>query len=1593
MNVLMTVFGQKACRDYLLPDQKNCHHSILLEATCFGFHKDIGLTLINREGHWTLEGGPDLSVRRQAGEKQGGPADLHFKRGSNSEEQMVSSYMLWTAFGEQMEIFFYPSRRKLLPSWKCPLKEGMVLGRDEGCSVRLQGNRRISRRHLLFESRAKKWYVRGLGKNGYYLNGDYYNGSQEVSFGDCVVIMDYRIYFLGTILAVDNPFRSGSIRSPETSAEKEWRPESHNRSGLAYHKRPEADSILEDVLGDGRIRVRRAPRKIEKIETEPINIEGPPEIEEGRRDSMLMTAGPMLSMMVPMLGGSLFMLYAMRTEQRTLGLSAYSGLVMTGLTLVFTLLWAVVGARLMEREDKKRTAAAGRTYRRYLSVKEEGIRNRYDMTRHILLARYPSAGSCMDYEESSTLLWARNNYHDDFLCHRLGLGEIPFPSRILVPKEDYRWADSKLWREMKEICEHYRRIPKLPILLPLGNYRQIGLIGESRKDLVDLISILAMQIAAGNCYSEVKLALFYDMSREDEADRLDFFRWLPHLWDQGLKRRYLAGNKEEARELAYELSQIFKNRAGHGEGRQEGRPVSGQAPIPYYILFILEPDYLEGEMLGHYIFEEPANLGLTVLWCVDEREKIPNSCRMIVEKTEPFWGMYDVTGACQEKVKIDYDQVDRKKCSRFARRLTRMYVSENLTGADIPTRVSFFALFGVEKAAELQVSDRWDHNRASESMRAAIGLKTGGQLVYLDLHENYYGPHGLVAGTTGSGKSEMLQTYILSMALNYSPQEVNFFLIDYKGGGMAGLFKDLPHLCGSISNLSGSLISRALVSIKSENLRRQKLFSQEGVNHINSYSKLFYEGCVEAPLPHLIIIIDEFAELKKEEPEFMKELISVAQVGRSLGVHLILATQKPAGTVSDNIWSNSRFRICLKVQDRQDSMEMIHRVDAASITQTGRGYLQVGNDELFELFQSGWSGAPEEDSQADPVRLIGNNGMALSLSAGQGRSEEIDRKENGASCGRKDRKEPVPKRQRTQLEAVLELVHANWVERPGYPVRSLWMEPLPSSLSLDDLIREDLGTKPPQDQEPGLETVAGILIGLMDDPENQRREVLTINPEECGHLLLCGSSLSGKSILLQTFLFSMMKAFAPVQMQAYVLDYGGGALQCFLDLPHLGGLAKAEEKEKTRRILEWFLSELDRRQALLQGGNYRQYRDEKGRLLPVVFLLIDSYGDFQDKTGQAYEKYIWRILKEGENCGLLLFVSARELSGAELPPAMAGYFRTRMCLSMKEMFGYMEVLGCISLPVMPETGIGGRGITFLGKRILEFQTALCLNEANDFERKQLICDQVKALAGSYNGPMPDRVRCVPDPLTWDDFQEELSACRDQEGREGGPWIYPGYDDRTARLYGLDLSGLYCISLTGSEKGRLNMMRIFLEVLKDSGKMQLILLDLDRCLVRYKEADAVKAYGQTEEDLLLIFEELTELFQQRRSGFERCREDDYYIFIITGFLRLMEMAYQGETGMDGFLENIWEKGRGRGIVFLGLLDPAQTNSLEIYRAFKIFTGQGPVLASGGSLMDLSLCPSGSLSYDEQLKPMEKKEGYVFSGENDITKIIVPEVEET
>ena len=534
-------------------------------------------------------------------------------------------------------------------------------------------------------------------------------------------------------------------------------------------------------------------------------------------------------------------------------------------------------------------------------------------------------------------------------------------------------------------------------------------------------------------------------------------------------------------------------------------------------------------------------------------------------------------------------------------------------------------MYQIQHPEELNVQSRWKNHAAHKSLAVPLGVREQNNYVELNLHEKAHGPHGLVAGTTGSGKSEIVQSYILSLAVNFHPYEVGFLLIDYKGGGMANLFKNLPHLLGTITNLDGAESHRAMVSIKSELARRQRVFNEYGVNHINGYHKLYQLGKAREPIPHLFLISDEFAELKKEQPEFMKELVSTARIGRSLGIHLILATQKPSGVVDDQIWTNSKFKLCLKVQNEADSREMLKTPDAASIVQPGRAYLQVGNNEIYELFQSAFSGASYHEEQE---REEGDQRVYLVNRIGQG---QLINQDLGGSL-------ESNRIHKTQLDVVVGYVKNEFLKTKLPKVKSPWLPPLqPVMVSplferiTDSAIHKELNLNIP--------------VGIEDIPEEQKQIEYQIQFLKQGHVIFFASSGYGKTVFLETLLLGLCALNSVKNLHAYLLDFGNNALLPLKALPHVADYITYDNLEKQQKLMALLFKEMKQRKQLMADAmaqNFEIYNQMAEQPLPAIVLFIDNYDVVKEL--EMDENFFVQLARDGVNLGIYLAITASRSS-------------------------------------------------------------------------------------------------------------------------------------------------------------------------------------------------------------------------------------------------------------------------------------------------------------------------------------------------------------
>ena len=546
---------------------------------------------------------------------------------------------------------------------------------------------------------------------------------------------------------------------------------------------------------------------------------------------------------------------------------------------------------------------------------------------------------------------------------------------------------------------------------------------------------------------------------------------------------------------------------------------------------------------------------------------------------------------------------------------------------------------------------------------------------------------------------------------------------------------------GTITNLDGAQSMRALASINAEIHRRERLFGEFEVNHINQYQKKFKNGEATEPLPHLFLISDEFAELKVNQPDFIKKLVSIARVGRSLGVHLILATQKPSGVVDDQIWSNSRFKIALKVADRSDSNEMLHTPDAAEITQTGRAYLQVGNNEVYELFQSAWSGAdyqPDKDDMGiedHTIYLINELGQYEILNEDLSGLEDVD-----------EIKE-VP----TELDAIVHHIQLLCEEQEIPPVPQPWLPPLKERITLDEL--EEVQPTVAWTQEKPL----SVLLGMADIPQAQKQEAVSINLSKDGHILLYGSPGTGKTTFLQTAGMDLARKFSPKALTMYLMDFGTNGLAPLSKLPQVADTMLLDQTEKISKFVRIMERELNRRKKLLADygvGTLDLYRQASGQEEPAIVILLDSYEAFKE---EAYEaelfKLLVRISREGLSIGVHLLMTAGRQTN--LRAQLYSNFKHQLSLPQNEAGEVRAIVGSTPLAMTMED-IKGRAL-MKREEVDVIQLALPVYGANDTQVLNNLRQEVASLQEAWTGQRPSAIPMVPEELTEKDFYSRASV--------------------------------------------------------------------------------------------------------------------------------------------------------------------------------------------------------------------------------------------
>ena len=1143
--------------------------------------------------------------------------------------------------------------------------------------------------------------------------------SCNLNIGDQIEIYGLRIYILNNMIIInkDNKIKINlessklnipTINAPEQLQEVEIKDQDLYKEEDYYLKSP---------------RLRRL------IATKDIKLASPPQVQAEKETPLILTIGPMFTMGITSaitLLSTLTKIYAGETTAK----ESITALV-TGITMLLsTILWPLLTKFYSDFSKKHTLKRNSRKYKEYLEDKKIMLEQEEKTQREILNENLLSVEECANIIKSKgNNFWDKRIDQNDFLNVRVGKGDIPLDINLDYQEEDFTLDHNKLKQQIEALVFEYEKIRNVPIGYSFYENDITAILGNKNKTL-NFMDNMLLQLLTYYTYEDLKIVLFTNNNRKD---RWQYLKYLNHNFNNERDFRFFGTDYESSKNVIDYLSFELSNRMAMASNNQTPEYK------PYYLVIVDGYDNVKHFDFVKEVTEAGVNLGFSLVILEEKMGNLPSKCSNFISIGQKTSGILKNSYEKQEQISFNDEINTTINMMSIAKTLSNIPIEFEEGIKQLPDAITFLEMEKVGKVEQLNILNRWKRNDSTQSLKAEVGVDENGELIYLDLHEKYHGPHGLIAGTTGSGKSEFIITYILSMCMNYSPDDVSFILIDYKGGGLALAFENkatgvyLPHLAGTITNLDKAEMDRTLVSIDSEVKRRQKMFNEardllgESTIDIYKYQRLYKEGKLKEPISHLFIICDEFAELKAQQPDFMDNLISVARIGRSLGVHLILATQKPSGVVNDQIWSNTKFRVCLKVQDESDSKEMLKRPDAASIKQTGRFYLQVGMDELFLLGQSGWCGAKYFPSdkivkQVDKsINFINDCGIIVK-SAEAGSNTNIEA-------------------QGEQISAIMN----NIIEvsnRVNMKAKRLWLENIDENIiesALQNKYNVEYARFNPK-----------AIIGEYDAPEEQVQGVVTYDFLNDGNTIIYGFDGAEREKLLDTMVYSSMKNYSNQELNYYMIDYGSESLRKFSKAPHVGGIVYAGEDEKYHNLFKLIKEELQKRKKLFAdyGGEYKNYIQKNEEKLPVYAVILNNWDSIYDSDNDLYEE-MPDLLRDSERYGVVFIITCSATNS--IPGRVSQNCTHMITLKLKDSNDYSSVFGK-NTKLIPRD-MFARGLIDING-IHEFQTASIISDGTDINdfMDSFIKEEIAKNPGNIN-----KIPTLPDIVRFNDISSVLGT--------------------------------------------------------------------------------------------------------------------------------------------------------------------------------------------------------------------------------------------
>ncbi|SEL02563.1 type VII secretion protein EssC [Ruminococcus albus] len=1017
-----------------------------------------------------------------------------------------------------------------------------------------------------------------------------------------------------------------------------------------------------------------------------------------------------------------------------------------------------------KKKYKKDVIERKQKYDAYIKRKRNEIETARNEERNILESIYYSV-DCENkmLHDFSGDLFDRERNDEDFLCVNIGIGTAESKQPI-----DYKVQEKlEVVDELVEVPEHiayeYKYIERVPIVCDFREANGVGVIGSNEMQY-EMLKIMVIDLCTRQYQNDLKL---FFILNEENSQKMSWLRFIPHVFNEVLDMRNIVSD-EKSKNILYEY--LYKEMSN----REEDRICE-----PRIVIFIYDDMGIKRHPISRFI-ENASSLGVTFVFFEKIKSHIPQYCtRLIMLNENEHAGKLILSSDGTKSIDFSYTPVSDKDSEYMAYRLAPVYCEEISLEGTLTKNISLYQLLGITSVEEIDLNERWNKSQVFKSMAAPLGVKKGDEIVYLDLHDKFHGPHGLVAGTTGSGKSEILQTYILSMATLFHPYEVSFVIIDFKGGGMVNQFRTLPHLIGAITNIDGREIDRSLKSIKAELRKRQRLFAEAEVNHIDKYIKKYKSGELKEPLPHLIVIVDEFAELKAEQPDFMKELISAARIGRSLGVHLILATQKPAGQVNEQIWSNSKFKLCLKVQSQSDSNEVLKSPLAAEIKEPGRAYLQVGNNEIFELFQSAYSGSPAKVDESNIKEF-----KICEVSVSGLKNVVFEQKKPKKDAG-----------EDTQLNAVVDLVYNYCDNKKIKKLPDICLPSLPCSITKNDVEKND-------------ENGFFCEIGVYDDPDNQYQGGITYDLGGQNTMII-GSSQYGKTNLLEWIVKELAIRYTPAELNMYILDFGSMVLKSFESLKHVGGVVCASDDEKLKNLFKLLNEESKKRKDKLVSvgvSSFSSYREAGFTDIPQIIVIIDNLTALKELYLNENDDLL-PICRDGISVGISIVAANAQLSG--IGYKYLSNFANKIGLYCNDSGEYSSLFGsCRMRPL----GTPGRCVVELDKEFYECQTYLAFEGEKEIDRINAMRSFIEEQNKNYPGNGAKIIPVIPKLL------DEAFIAQNYEPVNKPYSFVGGLDFSTVAELVLDLTVIGTLCICGRQKsGKGNFIRYMLSQLAENSE--------------------------------------------------------------------------------------------------------------------------------------------------------------------------------